>query len=188
VGATRARIRPALGHDVAIDIEPAPVLANETTALVLPYGRGIADTRSGDELHFGGIIAGKTRGDNPQSQPFLLSVEWDGAGSGTRMPRREQIWLIAQDEGAVAGSHQRRRVGWHGAGVQRSTALPIRAGGTARARILGRRIHRTQASTDPSLPNRTYRICRAFSWAIVAPAEPRPCASCLTQRRRDELR
>lgn len=134
----------ALRHHVAIDIEPSSTFANETTALMLANGSSIADTRTGDELHFGRIIACNTRVDNPKSQPFLIPVEWDRSRSGTRMPRREQILLIAQNEGAVAGSHQRLRVGGNAPGVQRTTALRIRAGRTARARILDRRIHRTR--------------------------------------------
>jgi hypothetical protein len=140
----RRRLRiSALRHHVAIDIEPSPTFANETTALMLANGSSIADTRTGDELHFGRIIACNTRIDNPKSQPFLIPVEWDRSRSGTRMPRREQIWLIAQNEGAVAGSHQRLRVGGNAPGVQRTTALRIRVGRTARTRILDRRIHRT---------------------------------------------
>jgi hypothetical protein len=136
----------ALRHHVAIDIEPALTLSNETTAFMVAYGGGVADTRTGDKLHFGGIIAGNIRLEHSKSQPFLLPVEWDGPGSGTRMPCREEIGLIAQNEGAVAGSHQRLRVGWGAAGVPRTTALRIRAGGAAGARISGRRVHPTKAS------------------------------------------
>ena len=89
----------ALRHHIAIDIEPSLILANKTAALMLANGGSIADTRTGDELHFGGIIACITRIDNPKSQPFLLAVEWDRTGSGTRMPRREQVLFVTQNVG-----------------------------------------------------------------------------------------
>ena len=149
-------------HPVAIHIEPSPTLANEATALMLANGGSIADTRTGDELHFGRITACNTRIDDPKSQPLLIPVEWDRTGSGTRMPRREQILLVTQNEGAVAGSHQRLRVKWGIAGVQRTTALGIRAGGTARAGILGRGIHWIKAITGPHqpIPSRLHAIRR----------------------------
>lgn len=144
-GTTLAR---TLRHHVAIDIEPPPTLANETTTLMLAYGGSIADARTGDELHFGRVFACHTRIDNPKSQPFLLPVEWNRTGSGTRMPCREQILLIAQDKGAVAGSHQRLRIGRGAASVPGTTALGIRPGGVARARILGRRIQGINLRND----------------------------------------
>ncbi len=128
-------------HHVPRDIEPPSTLANEATALMVANGGGIADAGTGDELHFGGIIACSTRIDNPKSQPFLISVEWDRAGSGARMPRREQVWLVAENECAVAGSHQRLRIGWGATGMQRTTALRIWPRGAARAGIPGSRIH-----------------------------------------------
>lgn len=111
---------------------------------MLANSGSITDTRTGDKLHFGRIAPGQSHMDNPKSQPFLLAIEWDRAGSGTRMPCREQILFVTQNEGAVAGSHQRLRIRWDAAGVPRTAALRVGAGGVARARILGQRAHRTR--------------------------------------------
>src|SRR3569833_1858526 len=65
----------ALRHHVPIDIEPSRAFAIEMIVLMLAYGGGIADTRAGDELHLGRVIACNTRIDHPQAQPFLFAVE-----------------------------------------------------------------------------------------------------------------
>ena len=62
-------------HQVPIDVEPPPALENETTALVLANGGGIADTRTRDELDFGGSSACSGRLDNIQPQPLLILAE-----------------------------------------------------------------------------------------------------------------
>jgi hypothetical protein len=48
-------------QQLAIDVEPPLALPNETTALVLANGGGIADARTRDELYLGRSSAGKAR-------------------------------------------------------------------------------------------------------------------------------
>jgi hypothetical protein len=64
-------------HQVAVNVEPSLALANETTALVLANGGGIADTRARDKLHFGRSAACNARINNIQAQPFLILSEWN---------------------------------------------------------------------------------------------------------------
>src|SRR5258708_36294083 len=89
-------------HQVAIDVEPPPALENETTALVLANGGGIADTRTRDELDFGRSNACNARLKDIQPQPLLIPAEWNRTGSRARVPCREQVSLVTQNVGGVA--------------------------------------------------------------------------------------
>ena len=55
-----------LFQQVAVDVEPPLALPNETTALVLTNGSGIADARTRDELYLGGSVARNARINNTQ--------------------------------------------------------------------------------------------------------------------------
>ena len=99
---SRLSLPRTLLHQVAIDVKPPLALANETTALVLANGGGIADTRTRDELHLGRSTARNARTNNIQAQPLLILAEWNGTGARAGVPRREQVPLVTQNVGAVA--------------------------------------------------------------------------------------